>query len=75
MSKITLKTPVQYDECAPQKCNQCQGDIFLHDGEKAGSLPPEHPKNPTTETLYFTFGASYCKECGLERGKPARIVS
>jgi len=72
---ITLPSPVQYDECEPTVCAQCRGDVFIS-GIRAGTLPPEHPKNPAGKTLYLTFpAAKYCKECGLEYGKPARIVS
>ncbi|HEA65305.1 hypothetical protein LCGC14_1850270 [marine sediment metagenome] len=74
MSNVTLKTPVLYEECVPEVCAQCRGSIFIS-GVKPGTLPPEHPKNPTSETVYLTFTCNYCKECGLERGKPARIVS
>ena len=67
-----LQTVVHLADCEQEKCNQFQGEIFVV-GHRSGKMSAFHPNNPTKQNQWFEFKTSFCKDCGLERGKPKKV--
>ncbi len=74
MEQKQVQLTAHISDCEVERCNQCQNEIFMA-GFRSGKMSAFHPKNPTKQAQWFKFETSFCKECGLERGKPAKVTN